>query len=96
MFKVAQESSAEALKSSENNPRLKNVHIHKTGEQSMTIIDFPNKSVCFSPKASDRESAQPEVTDVEASLRKSDLEGSLRSKKNKSIDQKPTVTVLHV
>ena len=40
MFKVAQESSTEALKSSENDLKMKNVDIHKTIEKSMKNIDF--------------------------------------------------------
>ena len=40
MFKVAQESSTEALKSSENNLKMKNVDIHKTVEKFWKIINF--------------------------------------------------------
>ena len=40
MFKVAQESSTEALKSSENDLKMKNVYTHKTIETSMKIIGF--------------------------------------------------------
>ena len=40
MFKVAQESSTEALKSSENDLKMKNVDIHKNIEKSQRIIDF--------------------------------------------------------
>ena len=40
MFKVAQESSTEALKSSENDLKMKNVDIHKTVEKSMKNIGF--------------------------------------------------------
>ena len=40
MFKLAQESSTEALKSSENDLKMKNLDIHKTAEKSMKIIDF--------------------------------------------------------
>ena len=39
MFKVAQESSTEALKSSENDLKMKNVDIHKTVEKPMNIVD---------------------------------------------------------
>jgi len=39
MFKVAQESSTEALKSSENDLKMKNVDIHKTIEKSVKIMD---------------------------------------------------------
>ena len=40
MFKVAQESSTEALKNSDNDLKMKNVDIHKTIEKSMKIIGF--------------------------------------------------------
>ena len=40
MFKVAQESSTEALKSAENNHVMKNLDIHKTFEKSMKINVF--------------------------------------------------------
>ena len=40
MFKVPQESSTEALKSFENDLKMKSVDIHKTIEKSMKIIDF--------------------------------------------------------
>ena len=40
MFKVAQESSTEALKSSENDLKMKNVYIHKTIEKSMKTLVF--------------------------------------------------------
>ena len=40
MFKVAQESSTEALKSSENDLKMKNIYIHKTFEKLMKIIGF--------------------------------------------------------
>ena len=40
MFKVAQESSTEALKSSENDLKMKNIDIHKTIEKALKIIDL--------------------------------------------------------
>ena len=40
MFKLAQESSTEALKSSENDLKMKNVDIHKRIEKQMKIVDF--------------------------------------------------------
>ena len=40
MFKVAQESSTEALKSSENDLKMKNLDIYKTIEKQMKIIAF--------------------------------------------------------
>ena len=40
MFKLAQESSTEALKSSENDLKMKNVYIHKTIEKSMKTLVF--------------------------------------------------------
>ena len=40
MFKVAQESSTEVLKSSENDLKMKNVDIHKTIGKPMKIIEF--------------------------------------------------------
>ena len=39
-FKVAQKSSTEVLKSSENDLKIKNVNVHKTIEKQMEIIDF--------------------------------------------------------
>ena len=39
-FKVAQKSSTEVLKSSENDLKMKNVDIHKTIEKSMKNIVF--------------------------------------------------------
>ena len=39
-LKVAQKSSTEALKSSENDLKIKNVNVHKTIEKTMKIIDF--------------------------------------------------------
>ena len=41
-FKEAQKSSTEALKSSENDLKIKNVNVHKTIEKQMKIIDFSN------------------------------------------------------
>ena len=40
MFKVPQESSTEALKSFENDLKMKSVDIHKTIAKSMKIIGF--------------------------------------------------------
>ena len=40
MFKVAQESSTEALKNSDYDLKMKHVDIHKTIEKSMKIFDF--------------------------------------------------------
>ena len=40
MFKVAQESSTKALKTSENDLKMTNVDIHKTIEKQMKIFDF--------------------------------------------------------
>ena len=40
MFKVPQENSTEALKSFENDLKMKSVDIHKTIEKSMKIIGF--------------------------------------------------------
>ena len=40
MFKLAQESSTEALKSSENDLKMKNVYIHKTIQKIMKNIGF--------------------------------------------------------
>ena len=40
MFKVPQENSTEALKSFENDLKMKGVDIHKTIEKSMKIIGF--------------------------------------------------------
>ena len=40
MFKVPQESSTEALKSFENDLKMKSVDVHKTIEKSLKIIDF--------------------------------------------------------
>jgi len=40
MFKVPQENSTEALKSFENDLKMKGVDIHKTIEKQMKIIDF--------------------------------------------------------
>ena len=39
-FKEAQKSSTEALKSSENDLKMKNVYIHKRIEKSMKNIGF--------------------------------------------------------
>ena len=39
-FKVAQKSSTEVLKSSENDLKIKNVNVHKTIEKLVKIIDF--------------------------------------------------------
>ena len=39
-FKVAKKSSTEALKSSENDLKIKNVNVHKTIEKQLKIIDF--------------------------------------------------------
>ena len=38
--KVAQKSSTEPFKRSENDLKIKNVNVHKTIEKSMKIIDF--------------------------------------------------------
>ena len=38
--KVAQKSSTEPFESSENYLKIKNVHVHKTIDESMKIIDF--------------------------------------------------------
>ena len=40
MFKVGQESSTEAFKSSENDLKMKNVDSHKTVEACLKIVDF--------------------------------------------------------
>ena len=38
--KVDQKSSTEPFENSENDPKIKNVNVHKTIEKSMKIIDF--------------------------------------------------------
>ena len=40
MFKVAQESSSEALKSSENDLEIKNVNVYNADEKSLKTIDL--------------------------------------------------------
>ena len=39
MFKEAQKSSTEALESSENDLKIKNVNVHKTNEKPKKIFD---------------------------------------------------------
>ncbi len=41
-LKEAQKSSPEALKSLENNLKMKNSDLHETIEHLMNIIDFPS------------------------------------------------------
>ena len=44
-LKVAQKSSTEALKSSENDLKIKNVNVHKTIGKTTNIVDFPSLGV---------------------------------------------------
>ena len=47
IFNVAQESSAEALKSSENDLKMKNEDIHKTVKKQMKIVVFSSSEGQF-------------------------------------------------